>query len=206
LIGVVYVLVNLVYFRAMPMAELGASARIGEQATTALLGPAAGRLLAAAVLVSIFGCLSSAIIGASRLGLPMSEDAPALRWMSRIHPRHKTPTASIVTLGLWSMLLVLTGSYEQLFQYSLFSTFIFHVITGLALFRLRRQQPNLPRPYRVVGYPWVPALFVAAMTGLVLNTLYERPLQSLFGVGLVALGVPVFRWRQPVIMAARDHR
>jgi basic amino acid/polyamine antiporter, APA family len=70
------------------------------------------------------------------------------------------------------------------------------VITGLALFRLRQQQPNMPRPYRVAGYPWVPAVFVAAMTGLVLNTLYERPLQSLLGVGLVALGVPFFRWRR----------
>jgi APA family basic amino acid/polyamine antiporter len=196
LIGVVYLLVNLVYFRALPLSELGAAARIGEQATTALLGPTAGRLLAAAVLVSIFGCLSSAIIGASRLGLPMADDAPACRWMSRIHPRYNTPTASIATLGVWSMLLVLSGSYEQLFQYSLFSSFIFHVITGLALFHLRRQRPDAPRPYRVAGYPWIPAVFVAAMTGLVLNTLYERPMQSLLGVGLVALGVPLYRWRR----------
>jgi APA family basic amino acid/polyamine antiporter len=101
-----------------------------------------------------------------------------------------------VTLGVWSMLLVLSGSYEQLFQYSLFSSFIFHVVTGLALFHLRRQRPDAPRPYRVAGYPWVPALFVVAMTGLVLNTLYERPIQSLLGVGLVALGVPLFRWRR----------
>jgi APA family basic amino acid/polyamine antiporter len=180
----------------MPLSEIGASPRIGEEATTALLGPTAGRMLAAAVLVSVFGCLSSAIIGASRLGLPMSEDAPALRWLSRIHPRYRTPTTGIIALGVWSMLLVLSGSYEQLFEYSLFSSFIFHVITGLALFRLRRQRPNTPRPYRVVGYPWVPALFVVAMTGLVLNTLYERPFQSLLGVGLVALGVPVFRWRR----------
>ena len=196
LIGVVYLLVNLVYFRAMPLTEIGASTRIGEQATTALLGPTAGRLLAAAVLISVFGCLSSAIIGASRLGLPMSEDAPAFRWMSGIHPRYHTPTAGIVTLGVWSMLLVLSGSYEQLFQYSLFSSFIFHVITGLALFHLRRQRPETARPYRVAGYPWVPALFVVAMTGLVVNTVYERPLQSLLGVGLVALGVPFFRWRR----------
>ena len=117
LVGVVYLLVNLVYFRAMPLSEIGASSRIGEEATTALLGPEAGRLLAAAVLVSIFGCLSSAIIGPSRLGLPMSEDAPAFRWMARIHPRYNTPTAGIVTLAVWSMLLVLSGSYEQLFQY-----------------------------------------------------------------------------------------
>ena len=196
LIGVVYLLVNLVYFRAMPLTAIGASTRIGEEATTALLGPTAGRLLAAAVLISVFGCLSSAFIAASRLGLPMSEDAPAFRWMSRIHPRYKTPTVSIVTLGVWSMLLVLTGSYEQLFQYSLFASIVFHVITGLALFHLRRQRPGAPRPYRVAGYPWVPALFVVAMTGLVLNTLYERPLQSLLGLGLVALGVPVFRWRR----------
>ena len=173
LIGVVYLLVNLVYFRALPLSQIGASTRIGEEATTALLGPTAGRLLAAAVLVSVFGCLSSALIGASRLGLPMAEDAAAFRWMARIHPRYRTPTAGIVTLGAWSMLLVLSGSYEQLFQYSLFSSIIFHVITGLALFRLRRQRPDMPRPYRVVGYPWVPALFVAAMTGLVLNTLYR---------------------------------
>ena len=96
LIGLLYLLVNLVYFRAMPLAEVGASARIGEEATTALLGPTAGRLLAAGVLVSIFGCISSAIIGASRLGLPMSQDAPAFRWLARIHPRYRTPTAGIL--------------------------------------------------------------------------------------------------------------
>ena len=196
LICLVYLLVNLVYFRAMPLSEIGASTRIGQEATTALLGPTAGRLMAAAILVSVFGCLSSAILGASRLGLPMSEDAPAFRWMARIHPRYRTPTAGIVTLGVWSMLLVLTGSYEQLFQYSMFAGFIFHVITGLALFRLRRERPAAPRPYRVLGYPWIPAVFVLAMTGLVLNTAYERPVQSLVGVGLVALGVPFFRWRQ----------
>jgi APA family basic amino acid/polyamine antiporter len=196
LIGVVYLLMNLVYFRALPLEEFGASTRIGEAATTALLGPTAGRLLAGAVLISVFGCLSSAIIGASRLGLPMAEDAPACRWMARIHPRYHTPTASIVALCIWSMLLVLSGSYEQLFEYSLFASFIFHVITGLALFQLRRQRPDTPRPYRVAGYPWVPALFVLVMMGLVLNTLYERPAQSLLGVGLVALGVPLFRWRR----------
>lgn len=204
IVGALYLLVNVVYFRALPLAEIGASARIGEEATTALLGPAAGRMLAAAVLVSVFGCLSSAIIGASRLGLPMADDAPALRWLGRIHPRYQTPTAGIATLGAWSMLLVLTGSYEELFQYSLFSSLIFHVITGLALFRLRREQPNTPRAYRVAGYPWVPALFVLAMAGLVLNTLYERPLQSLLGVALVAIGVPLFRWKR--IAADADRR
>lgn len=196
LIGVLYLLVNLVYFRALPLSEIGASARIGEEATTALLGPTAGRLLAAAVLVSVFGCLSSAILGASRLGLPMAEDAAAFRWAARIHPRYHTPTAGILALAVWSMLLVLSGSYEQLFQYVMFASLIFHFITGLALFRLRRELPNMRRPYRVAGYPWVPALFVVAMAGLVLNAFYEQPLQALLGIGIVALGVPIFRWRR----------
>jgi APA family basic amino acid/polyamine antiporter len=126
----------------------------------------------------------------------MSEDAVSFRWMARIHPRYKTPTAGIIALGIWSCLLVLSGSYEQLFGYSLFTGIIFHIITGLALFRLRRQRPGMKRPYRVVGYPWVPALFVVAMAGLTLNTLFERPIESLLGVGLVALGVPFFRWRR----------
>ena len=196
LVGLLYLLVNLVYFRALPIAVFGASSRIGEEATTALLGPAAGRLLAAVVLVSIFGCMSSLIIGASRLGLPMADDAAALRWLARIHPRYLTPSAGIVTLGGWSIVLVMSGSYEALFNYALFTSFIFHVITAVALFTLRWQQPHTPRPYRVFGYPYVPALFLVAMTGLVFNTLRERPLESLLGVGIVALGVPLFFWRR----------
>lgn len=197
LVGILYLLVNLVYLRAMPIAELGASARIGEEATTALLGPTAGRLLAAAVLVSIFGCMSSVIIAGSRLGIPLAEDAAALRWMARIHPRYKTPIAGIVSLAVWSMVLVMSGSYEQLFNYVLFATFIFHAVTALALFGLRRTQPDAARPYRVLGYPWVPALFLLVMIGLVVNTLRERPVESLLGVGIVALGVPLFLWRRP---------
>jgi APA family basic amino acid/polyamine antiporter len=195
-VGLLYLLVNVVYFRALPVAAFGESTRIGEEATTALLGPAAGRSLAAVVLVSIFGCISSTIIGASRLGLPMAEDAPALRWLARIHPRYRTPTTGIVTLGVWSIVLVLSGSYEALFNYALFASFIFHAITAIALFALRWQQPQTPRPYRVFGYPYVPAVFLVAMIGLVLNTLRERPLESLLSVGIVAIGVPLFFWRQ----------
>ena len=144
LIGLLYLLVNLVYFRALPLAAVGASGRIGEEATTALLGPTAGRLLAAAVLVSIFGCISSTIIGASRLGLPMSQDASAFGWLARIHPRHRTPTTGIVTLGVWSMLLVLSGSYEQLFQ----------VLAVLELHLPRHYLPGFVQPStHTAGHP-----------------------------------------------------
>lgn len=195
LVLVLYLLVNLVYLRALPLPVIGASTRIGEHATTALLGETAGRLLAGAVLVSIFGCLSSASIAAARLGLPMAEDAAACRWLSAIHPRYQTPSAGIVTLGMWSAVLALSGSYEQLFAYVVFTGILFHVVTGLALFQLRRRHPTLARPYHAWGYPWVPGVFVVAMCGLVVNSFYVQPTRSLLGIGLVALGVLVFRWR-----------
>src|SRR5687767_2199918 len=113
----------------------------------------------------------------------MAEHAAALRWLARIHPRYRTPSAGLMTLGVWSIVVALSGSYEALFNYALFASFILHVITAAALFTLRRQQPQTPRPYRVFGYPYVPAVFLVAMIGLVLNTLHERPLELLLGVG-----------------------
>lgn len=204
LVGALYLLVSVVYLRALPIETIGASTRIGEQATTALLGPGAGSLLAGAVLVSIFGCLASATIASARLGLPMAEDAPACSWLSTIHPRYQTPSGGIVTLAIWSSVLTLSGSYEQLFSYAIFSSILFHVVTGLSLFQLRRTRPEVARPYRTWGYPLVPAVFVLAMTGLVINSFSEQPWQSLFGVGLVALGVPVFRWRPSAITQPRS--
>ena len=116
--------------------------------------------------------------------------------------RRRQPGSSLSASGRWcSSCLAATNSCFGSFPVR---SIIFHVITGLALFHLRRHRPDMPRPYRVIGYPWVPALFVVAMTGLVLNTFYERPLQSLFGVGLVALGVPFFRWhRVPKVRRVR---
>ena len=198
LVLVIYALVNWVYFRAMPLDAIARSPRIGEEATTALLGAGAGRLLAAAVLISIFGCIASSIPGASRLALPMAQDGSLPQWLARIHPRFQTPTTGIVTLGVWSSILVLSGSYEQLFDYAVLSSLLFHAATGLAIFALRRRMPDAPRPYRTFGYPWVPAAFTLAMTALVLNSLFSTPAVSLTGMVMVLLGVPVYLWMRRV--------
>ncbi len=189
-----YLLVNWVYLRALPIEAFGASDRIGEDAVTALLGPGAGRVLAAAVLISVFGCISSTLLGASRIGLPMAQDGVFFRQLATIHPRYLTPTTNILVLGIWSCVLVLSGSYEQLFTYATFSALVFHIGAGAAVFRLRRTQPDTPRPYRTWGYPWVPAVFVLGTLGVVLVTLVQQPKESLLGVGLVILGVPAFLW------------
>jgi APA family basic amino acid/polyamine antiporter len=109
-----------------------------------------------------------------------------------LHPTYRTPHVAVNAMTVWSSVLALTGSYEQLFTYVVFASVLFSVFGGLALFRLRATRPDAERPYRVAAYPVVPALFILGSLYLVVNTLRERPVESLAGLGLVAIGLPVF--------------
>lgn len=190
----VYALMNVVYLRALPPRALGEAPRVGEAAAAALLGPAAGRLMSAAVLVSILGCLATVILTAARIYLPMAQDGVFFRSLARIHPRYRTPGACLLAQAGWSIVLAFTGSYEQLGTYVLFATFLFHTANGCAVFVLRRARPGWPRPYRVWGYPVTPAIFILVSLTFVASTLLQRPVESLWGLLLVALGLPAFAW------------
>jgi basic amino acid/polyamine antiporter, APA family len=189
-----YVLANLVYVRALPVEAMAATGRIGEAAAAALFGPWGARLMSAAVLVSTFGCLSATILYAARVYLPMAEEGLFFRGMARIHPVYRTPVACLVVQGIWAAVQACSGSYAQLYTYVVFTVFFFHAATGCSLFVLRRTRPDMPRPYRVWGYPVVPLLFVISSGALVANTLWEKPVESLGGLLLVATGVPVYWW------------
>jgi APA family basic amino acid/polyamine antiporter len=193
----IYLLLNLVYLRALPLAAMAATPRIGETAAAALFGSHGARLVSAMVLVSAFGCLAATILYAARIYLPMAQDGLFFRALADVHPHFRTPGRSLLAQGVWSALLALSGSYSQLYTYAIFAATLFHVATGAAVFVLRRTRPDLPRPYRVWGYPIVPALFIFASGLLVVNTLVAQPFESLWGVGLVALGLPAYAyWRR----------
>jgi basic amino acid/polyamine antiporter, APA family len=195
---VIYGLINFVYVRALPIAELSQSPRAGEAAARALFGPGAARLVSAAILVSIFGCLSANILTCSRIYQPMAEDGLFFRPLARIDPRHRVPTASLAAQGIWASVLVLSGTFEQLYTYVVFVEVLFFTATGAAIYVLRRTHAATPRPYRAWGYPWVPALFVLCSLVLTTNTLVERPVESLIGLGLLVLGLPAYAaWRRP---------
>lgn len=195
-VTLLYLLMNIVYVRALPVEAMGQTGRIGEAAATALFGPLGARLITAAVLVSSFGCISSTILYAARIYLPMAQEGLFFPALARIHPRYRTPSACIAAQGLWSVLLTFSGSYEQLYTYVMFAVVAFHAATGAAVFVLRRTRPEAPRPYHVWGYPWVPLLFILASIALVANTLLEKPVESLIGVALVLLGLPAYAfWR-----------
>jgi APA family basic amino acid/polyamine antiporter len=200
-----YALLNLVYVRALPLPVLAETSRVGESAALALFGPAGARLVVAAVLVSTFGCLSATILYAARIYLPMAQDGVFFPALARIHPRFRTPAACLAAQGAWSAVLTLSGSYEQLYTYTTFAVVGSYAATGGALIVLRRKRPELARPYRVWGYPLVPAAFALASLAFMLNTVVEKPREALAGLLLIVLGLPAYafwRRRRPLAGAA----
>jgi basic amino acid/polyamine antiporter, APA family len=187
-----YMLMNLVYVRALDMGAMAATPRIAETAAKVLFGPGAARLVTLAVLISTFGCLSSTILYTSRIYLPMAEDGLFFRSLARVDPKHRTPVACLWAQTAWALVLTFSGSYSQLYTYVIFASVIFHAMIAASVFILRRRRPDLPRPYRTWGYPVVPALFILACLLLIGNTLKESPVESLLGLGLVALGLPAY--------------
>lgn len=192
LLMAIYLTVNLAYFYALTIDEMRGVTRIAETAATALMGPGGAAFIAATVVVSTFGCNAAGLLGGSRVLFAMAKDGVFLPAASKVHQQYRTPHIAVVALTTWSIVLALSGTYEQLFTYVMFASILFSAAAGLALFRLRRTHPAQPRPYRAWGYPWIPAIFVLGSLAFVVNTLLERPVESLAGLGLVALGIPVY--------------
>ena len=192
----IYLLVNLAYLYALSIDEMKGVTRIAERAASTLIGPSGAAFVALTVLVSTLGANVAAILAGSRLLFAMANDGVFLPAARLVHSRYRTPHVAIVALTAWSALLALSGTYEQLFTYVMFTSILFSLATGIALFRLRAKIPHHPRPYRTWGYPIVPLVFVAGSAAFVLNTLVERPVESLSGLVFLALGLPVYWYWQ----------
>jgi APA family basic amino acid/polyamine antiporter len=194
IVMVLYALINIVYFMALPLREIAATPRIGETAAAALFGAGGGKMMSFAILVSTFGCLSATILFSSRIYLPMARDGVFFRGLATVHPTYHTPGRSLWAQSLWAVLLTLSGTYEQLYTYVIFAGLLFHVGCAGAVIVLRRKRPDVERPYRVLGYPWVPLLFILASVLLVGNTVVEKPIESLIGLAFIGAGVPAYVW------------
>jgi basic amino acid/polyamine antiporter, APA family len=188
----IYVVVNIAYFFALPIGEMSGVVRIAEKAMTALIGPIGAAFIAGTVVISTFGCNVAGVIASSRTCFAMAADGRFFPPAARVHPVYRTPHIALLITSVWSAFLTLTGSYETLFTYVTFASVLFGTLGGAAIFVLRARRPEVPRPYRALGYPVIPALYVLGSFALVWNTLMERPVASIAGLGLVALGVPFY--------------
>ena len=195
LVGI-YVLANVGYLRALGVDGVASSQRVASDAAGAALGPAAGRILAAVILVSIFSAATGLTLTLPRLFFAMARDGVFFERLATVHPTFGTPAAAILGTALWSAVLVLSGSFEQLLTYVVFMSWLWFAAAALSLVAFRRRRPKARRPFRTPGYPLTPALFICAAVVIVINTIVAQPAQSLIGLGIALAGVPAYVvWR-----------
>jgi basic amino acid/polyamine antiporter, APA family len=195
LIGI-YLLACVAYLAALGPTGVATSDRVAAEAATALFGPAAGKLVALMILVSIFSATNGIVLTAPRAFFAMARDGVFFRRLAEVHPRYGTPAVAIVASSLWAMLLAATGTFEQLLTYVVFIGWVFYGLGALSVFTYRRREPLTPRPFRVPGYPVTPMLFVASAAAIVINTVISQPGRAAVGFGVVLLGSPAYLiWR-----------
>ncbi|MEN8154547.1 MAG: amino acid permease [Acidobacteriota bacterium] len=196
-ITVVYVLINYLYLYALPLNEISGVVRIAEKAAASLFGGTTSAIITAAILISIFGSLNGSILTGPRVYFAMANDGLFFKRVARIHPKYKTPTFSIFIQALLACLLTLTGTFEQLLTFVMFIAIVFWIAAAFAVFTLRKKFPDISRPYKVWGYPYVPVFFILALLVVLGNTIIEKPVESLAGLAITISGLPVyFLWKK----------
>ena len=195
----VYLLANVAYMKVLSLEQIASSGTVAATAAARTMGSIGATIVTLTIVLSSIGAANGSIMTGPRIYFAQARDGLLFQKLAEIHPRFETPSFSILVQGVWTALLTLSGSYETLFSYVLFAAWIFHAMAVLGVLILRREYPNLRRPYKMWGYPVAPWLFIAFALWFVLNTLITRPGPSLVGSLIMASGVPVyFIWRRAV--------
>jgi APA family basic amino acid/polyamine antiporter len=162
--------------------------------------------MAAAILISTFGCANGLTLAGARVYYAMSRDGLFFKSVGNLHPRYHTPVAGLLVQAFWAALLCLSGSYSQLLDYIIFAVLVFYILTIVGLFVLRKKWPAAPRPYRAFGYPVLPALYIVMAAWICIVLLRYKPQYTWPGLVLVLIGIPVyFLWsRRPASHAHPD--
>ncbi|MDP3910337.1 MAG: amino acid permease [Gemmatimonadales bacterium] len=201
IVTVLYVLANVAYLNVLPAGAIATAPqdRVGTAALQEMFGAPGLYIMAVAIMISTFGCNNGLILAGARVYYAMAVDKLFFKSAAVLHPRYRTPAVALIVQAVWTCVLCLSGTYGQLLNFVIFAAVAFYMVTAIGLFRLRRLQPNLPRPVRAPGYPWLPALYIV-LTGLIaVNLLVQDATQTYatLGLVLVLLGVPVyFAWRR----------
>ena len=192
----IYLLANAAYFHVLMPREVAGGTRVAADMMARIWGERGAHAVSIAAMISIFAALNGSILSGARVPYAAAREGYFFAPLARVNPGHHTPGVSIVALCLWSCLLVLSGKYDDLFNLVIFASWILYAMTAAAVLVLRKTRPDLRRPYRTVGYPIVPVLFILGAAVLLLSTLVDRRRESLMGIGIVAAGLPFyFYWK-----------
>ncbi|HEY6189442.1 MAG TPA: amino acid permease [Pyrinomonadaceae bacterium] len=190
-----YVFVNIAYFYALDpttIASITKESSVAREVAQTFLGPLAVSLIAAALMSSSIGTLHTSILTGARVPYAMSRDRLFFQNLARLSPRTHVPIGALILQGIWASILALSGSFDTLTDYVIFGSWIFYGLVTASVFIFRRRMPNAERPYRAWGYPVVPVIFLLVTASLLVITLWTTPVQAFIGLGLIALGLPVY--------------
>lgn len=197
LLIVIYVAANLGYLAALGPVGVATSDRVAATALSAAVSPTLSKFVTFAILLSIFSAANSIMLTAPRVYYAMAKDGLFFRQLAIVHPRFGTPALAVGTTAFWASLLAVTGTFEQLLTYVVFVGWMFYALAAATIFVYRRGEGNDAVGYRVPGYPWTTAAFIATVGAVVLNTIVTQPGRAAIGFGVVLSGVPAyFIWRR----------
>jgi len=192
----IYVTANVAYMKILPISEIATTERVAATVAGRTMGPIGATIVSLTILLSITGATNGSILTAPRVYFAQSRDGLFFKKVGEVHPRFQTPHVSILLQGIWSAILAISGSYQKLFSFVIFSAWVFYGMTVAAVVILRRKYPDRQRPYKMWGYPVTPLLFSGISFWFVANTVVTTPGPSLIGVLIIASGVPVYYiWR-----------
>jgi len=189
---VVYIITNFAYLKVMPMAAMAASSLPAADVAQRVVGTVAAALISIAIMVSCFGCDEANIIAAPRIYYAMAKDGLFFKRCASVHPKYKTPAFSLIVGGIWTCVLVMTNSFDQLYTMVIFGSFIFYALGGLSVFILRKKYPAIERPYLVSG--WIVVVFIIVSLVFIINALVTSFTPSMEGLILIAIGIPAYYW------------
>ena len=202
-VGAIYMAMNITYLYALPLTEIVQHETIAHAAAAALFSPHAALWLSLMIAVSCFSAAATCTLSGARVYLAMAQDGVFFKRMAVIHPKWRTPAFSLIGQGIWAAVLTLSGGYSWLYTYVIFGMVVSYTLTVVGLFLLRWKRPEIPRPYRCTGYPWLPAIYVLMGAAWILNTIIKRPVEAFWSSAIVLVGVPFYLyWKRSSKKAA----
>ena len=189
-VGVIYIAMNMTYMYALPLKEIAKYETIVHAAAATLFSPTAAVWLSLMIAVSCFSAAATCTLSGARVYMAMAQDGVFFKRMAQIHPKWRTPAVSLIGQGIWAAVLALSGGYDTLYTYVIYGMMLSYTLTVIAMFLLRWKRPEVPRPYRCTGYPWIPGIYVLIGVAWILNTTFRRPFESFWSLAIVLFGVP----------------
>jgi APA family basic amino acid/polyamine antiporter len=190
LVGAIYVAMNMTYLYALPLGEIAKHETIAHAAAATMFSPRAAVWLSLLIAISCCSAAATCTLSGARVYMAMAQDGVFFRRMAQIHPRWRTPAFSLIGQGIWAGVLTISGRYDWLYTYVIFGMVLSYTMTVMGMFWLRWKRPDLPRPYRCAGYPWLPAVYVLIGIAWIGNTIVTRPMEALWSSVIVLIGVP----------------